>query len=288
MKNLFVLNMGIGNVTETIPLYMSLKDEMDLDVVYMREYPTDSFYKADCFPCENIKEINIQRFYDIMNDYEYVIKPPIVTQLIKKEHQYIYENIVSLRELDSEVERNMKISDFFGFERKYESPVRMEESPFEGDIVICNGALPGWERKKYPQMDAVAQELSKNYKVTSIGSSEEYVNNTIDGTGTSLRVTAGTINNHSLYIGTDTGCTHIAAALKKRGIVIYTATDPRKNYDSIFHSSLEKIHTFFPCQPCQWGYRTSPFWHKCQQHMCQTLSPSQVVEMVELIMNGVL
>ncbi len=289
---LFLLDQGIGNVMQTVPLYLSLKAAgIDMDVGYIRQYPTDSVRKTECFPADNIREFVPQQQQALQDQYKYIIQAPYVTKQRKgKEHFYLYENMIKFYELDSEVKRNMNVCEVFDVEKKMLKEVEYEESPFHGDIVIHNGALKGWERKQYPYFDKVIDVLINVFKmkVASIGAPEEWIPGTIDATGTNLRLSAGIILNHKIYIGTDTGTYHIAACADKKGLVLFTATDPRKNWDKEFHHTVTKLHTYIPCQPCQWTYHYSAQWGECNKWNCQSIRPDHILEYVDLALKGIL
>jgi ADP-heptose:LPS heptosyltransferase len=278
---------------QMIPLYLNLKKKFLMDVADLKQYPTDTSRKADCFPA-TVREINKRQYEtQVEKNYDYIFKPPFVYERSckpKKEPEALPNTdlVPITNESDSEYERNMKILQLYDVEPEFKMDVIKEDSEFEGQIVVHNGALEGWERKLYPHFPALVKTLTKKYKVTSIGSPNEYVEGTQDATGTSLRKTAGTIDNHRLYIGTDTGTYHLAAALKKNGIVLFTATDPNKNWDKTFHKTMRKLHHRAPCQPCQWGYHYSLEWNECKHYGCQNIPTKWVEEGVDLIFKGVI
>jgi ADP-heptose:LPS heptosyltransferase len=296
-NNLFLLTQGIGNVMQTIPLYLELKQHIEMDVAYFREYPTDSVQKAGCFPCDDIREFMPQNAGYIQGHYDMVIAPPIISKKKKNkkteqyEHYYVRENMITFYELDSEFKRNMKILDALNIQQPkvLRRDCRYEETEISGNIVMHNGAEKGWERKLYPHFTQIAEHFIKQgMTVTSIGAPHEYIPGTVDATGYSLKKSAGIIKNHDIYVGTDTGTYHIAALMGKRGLVIFTATDPGKNWDEDFHKSFQKVFTNLPCQPCQKRYHFAPEWGNCQQPFCQNVHPGHVIEYVNLIMKGVL
>ena len=217
-----------------------------------------------------------------------VLRPPFVTHFNEetKDHDYIHEITENIRESDSEVVRNMKILEYFDIPMEIQRDLTMFPSMHSGDVVIHNGALKGWDRKKYPYMEDVGRILiEKGYDVSCIGSPDEYVIGK-NCTGTSLKTTIGTIFNHKVYLGTDTGTYHLAALMNKPGVVVFTATDPQKNWDKDYHKSISVASTHLPCQPCQNGYHFMPEFHTCKEEYCKSLNPQQVAKMVEMKLNG--
>jgi len=268
MKILFVISEGIGNITQTIPLYLCIKELHEVDVAYIKRYPTDSANKAFHFPAE-VDEILPWELEGISGNYDRVIEPPFSG----------VEDI--MLETDSEYKRNMNILDTLGIKKELKRDLILDASPYEGDVVIHNGAVKGWERKKYPFFEEVVARLAdEGLKVTSIGSPEEYIKGAINGTGSNLRRTCGTIHNHKLYVGTDTGTYHIAGLMEKPGLVLFTATSRDKNWDKDFHNSIEKLNTWLPCQPCQKWYHFKPEWGQCKDHLCQRLNPELVTRSI--------
>ena len=280
MKLLFVLDSGIGNVTQCIPLYLALKEHYDIDVAYMKQSPNESAEFASFFPAD-VDECTAEEVDSIMDKYPCVVRPPFMTKFDGEEHSYDREHCDGFYELDSEFERNMKILDGLGVERSLERDFFLAPSHHQADVCFCNGAQKGWEKKKYPFMGEVAKELTeRGVSCVSIGNPDEYVPFTQNATGTSLKRSVGTIANCQVFLGTDTGCYHIAALMQKSGIVVFTATDPLKNWDENFHSTIQKVHNLLPCQPCQTGYHYSPDWNKCKEWRCQDVNPAVIVKMV--------
>lgn len=269
MRILFVISEGIGNVAQTVPLYLAIKEKHDVDVAYLKQYPTDNIESMRFFPSEELTEVMPWELDQISNDYDRVIQPPFGG------------NIDSFLETDSEFARNMKILDYLEIKKDIKRDFIMEQSQYKGDVVIHNGCQKGWERKLYPYWGDVVQILiNQGLKVTSIGAAGEYIPGTHNATGHSIRKTVGTIFNHRAYLGTDTGTYHLAALMDKPGAVVFTATSREKNWDKDFHHTISKIHTWLPCQPCQQWYHFKPEYGECKQHLCQQVDPRIVAQTI--------
>lgn len=292
MRILFELNQGWGNMCQMVPLYLNLKQEHDVDVCYYREYETDSMMKALWFPCDNeMFEVTERNIADIEKEYEYTIRPPFATKRVHNEHEYIDEVTLSMVETDSEVERYLKIGDYFNVEREMRKDVKYASSPFSGDVVLHNGALNvgKWHYKRYPHMPQLVERLADlGLKTTSIGHTSEYIEGTQDATGTGILQTIGTISNHTHGIFTDTGSSHAAALLVdketttfEKGMILYTCTDPAKNFDKRFHKGLTPVFTTLPCQPCQWNYHWGVDWPKCETPFCRNIPIDMIMDMFE-------
>jgi ADP-heptose:LPS heptosyltransferase len=283
MKLLFLLNQGMGNCIEMIPTYLNLKDAgHEIDVCYLKEYPTDSAKAVAVFPCNVIEEITYSDIVNMTKDYDHVIKPP---QLLTSDGSFIPEFILGMRERDSEVQRNLNICRHLKITADIKKQIIMEETPIpEGDyIVLHNGAQKGWEVKRYPHMLQLAYTLKKvtGKRIVSIGGKNEYIWGTDDYTGLPIRKTAYMINNACFYVGTDTGTYHLAAALDKKGVAIFTKTSIKKNWDGRFHSTIKPIQRQdLLCCPCQWSYHWSLVGENCKKHICRDIPVETIVKEV--------
>ena len=291
-KILFELNQGWGNSCQMVPLYMNLKDKYDVDVCYYKEYETDSVKSVEWFPVDkHIMELVDTNVMEIEGRYDYTVRPPFVTKKVDGEHIYVDEVTLGFREKDTEVERYTKIGKYFNVGTAIRKGIRFHESPFEGDVVMHNGALNvgKWHYKRYPHMEKLVHRLKDmGLTVTSIGHASEYIEGTQNATGTNIMQTIGTIANHKHGIFTDTGSSQSAALLIgredvnfKNGVIIYTCTDPKKNYDKRFHRGLNPVFTTLPCQPCQWNYHWGTDWAGCNNPKCRNIHPDVIMDMFD-------
>jgi len=285
---LFVLHYGGGNVIQTIPAYLQLvKARYEVDVVYLKQYPTESSSVTDLFPCDNIREVDPVELSKIMNNYDYVYKPPFLGQ----KGDYLKVSADKLRESDSEVRRNLKCIEHMGVEQEMLREWQ-EEKPddfIDGEyITVHNGCVPDpvWEAKKYimfPQLVTMIKQERPDLKVVCLGSKPEYIDGSIDRTTCNAKQTAYWIHNAVAHISTDTFTMHIAALVETLGIAIFTCTSwDIKNIDEEFHKTISVVHSDIPCAPCQKGYH----WHPCREACmaarpvfpCQNIPPQKILD----------
>ena len=141
------------------------------------------------------------------------------------------------------------MSNLYNFELSLDAP----------DVVLHNGyskinreARKRWFPKSYPKYEKVARILQKKgYTVASIGSEEEYINGTINLTGLKMKRSIAAIKSARLLIANDTATYHLANVVGTPNIVLFTFTDPKKNYDSRFHKFSHIVRKEMSCSPCQ-------------------------------------
>lgn len=301
MKILWILQQGIGNVVQTIPAYLNIRNHLgreNIDVRYIRQYAPDAYEKACFYPdtAERL-DLDIAAYYTRQYNekkkvyYDYIIKPPFV---LNPDGTYNKEYSDQMREEDTEVQRSLRIAEFLGAKTEMLKDIHMPCVPTKTEgpptIAVCNGGLSigNWQRKKYPYFEKLVEKLNEKYPdhiICSVGNSDEYVKGTGDCTGSSLHSAITTIYESDFYIGTDTGLTHIAALLDKSGVALYTTTDPRKNHDPDFHKSLTVIQRDNPeCTPptCQLRYHWL-FTRKCEKDPapCQLIQVGKIMKAID-------
>ncbi len=280
MKILMVLNQGAGNVLQTIPAYLSLKQEHDVDVVYCKEYESDSSSICSIYPADVI-EVTDDYWMREQDNYDYMFKG----WMLSSKSSYEKEQVDAMRESDSEVQRNLR-----GVESLCEPKLlrewQSEPMAIEGDyITVHNGAkdMAEWAMKKYVMFPRVTQQLG--VKVVSLGKKNEYIQGTVNRTETSWKQTAYLIEHAKFHISTDTSTMHLAGLVETPGIGIFTATDPRKNWDKDFHHTITPIASDISCAPCQSRYHWHPRAGECRHYRigyypCQNVSPQAILEAI--------
>lgn len=153
----------------------------------------------------------------------------------------------------------------------------------DGDFVLVHPAA-AFDTKQWPakHFAEVCRELSSEgiKVVVTAGPGEEPVMEKVrsEGSGAALflpplplRLFAAVASLCRLYIGNDTGATHIAAALGRRIVVIFGSSDYRVWYP--WKSEHQLIRHDLPCVPCP-GYRCLHY----EEPLCiRSVSPSAVV-----------
>jgi ADP-heptose:LPS heptosyltransferase len=135
-----------------------------------------------------------------------------------------------------------------------------------------------WERKKWNKYSKVIDLLLKyNLTFYCCGKKDEIIDHpdVTPFTDMSLTETAALINQCDLFVSNDSGLMHIAAALRKRQIAIFTATDHRKS-GPYYNPHARVITPRVRCYPCQGN---SKKWDTCRDWRCQeVISEEDVYE----------
>lgn len=294
MKILWIITQGIGNVAETIPAYHNMEKhfgEDSIDVRYLSQYPTDNIKKTSFYPArvelitEDIVSYYISQYRKGKSEYyDWIIKLPFY--IACPDSQYAQEYVDNMREMDTEVQRNLRICEFFDVDDTFSIPKKYEDTKENKTIVLHNGGLDVgmWKRKKYPAFPSLVRKLKKeypDYRVISIGNGKEYIKGAENRTGLPLNKSIEFIKDCSLYIGTDTGTAHIAGLYKKKGIILYTLTDPRKNYDRRMHGTLKIVRRdYLECIPCQRGYHMI-HTRNCEDPQCQNIPVDKIMDTIK-------
>jgi ADP-heptose:LPS heptosyltransferase len=161
---------------------------------------------------------------------------------------------------------------------------KVRELGVDGAFVLVHPAA-AFDTKQWPAENfaELCRELSGDRMkvVVTAGSGEEPVLERVrsQGAGSAvflpplpLRLFAAVTSLCRLYIGNDTGATHIAAALGRRIVVIFGSSDYRVWYP--WQSDHRLIRHDLPCVPCP-GYRCLYY----EKPLCiRSVSPQAVLE----------
>lgn len=141
-----------------------------------------------------------------------------------------------------------------------------------GDTALRNH---GWDCKKWPYYKEFAELIYKKfpeYKIILIGDKEDYEefsekewpeNVVLDFAGTiNIPQLAYLIKNAKMYIGNDTGPTHIAAAVGTKTYAIFGPTLISKNKP--IGKNVTILSKGLPCQPCQYTEK----FQTCSERSC--------------------
>ena len=165
-----------------------------------------------------------------------------------------------------------------------------EEVERQHNIVMCNGYCKGvkakgnddiWKVKSFANWRELARQFPKEYLnygyPVSLGRLEERIECTFHSKMT-LGQIFGTIKKAKLFISNDTGFYHVANALGVKNIVLFTMTDPKKNYDKNFHEDATIMTAEISCQPCQ--FKGDMYWvaeHKKCKWKCRDISVDKII-----------
>lgn len=139
------------------------------------------------------------------------------------------------------------------------------------------------------QQELVKRLLEKNYQVILIGSSasrelSHQLQAAFDGRVSdfsgqlSLAETAGFIAMASVYLGNDSGLTHLANLLGTPVVGLYGPTDPHLSGPS--QPPAVAIKKSVPCAPC--SYKVCPYDHRC----LKTIEVDEVLEILSSFLPG--
>ncbi|HDM77342.1 MAG TPA: glycosyltransferase, partial [Deltaproteobacteria bacterium] len=145
---------------------------------------------------------------------------------------------------------------------------------------------PEWQRKRWPYYRELAKALiEKGYQVGLIGGLDEANNfrqddwpkGIINLMGKySIPQTAYLISKADIFIGNDSGPSHIAGAVGTKAFIIFGATRETKNRP--LGKSVDVITLNIPCRPCQYTQK----WATCTNWQCVTnLSVGCILEHID-------
>jgi len=292
---LFCTGEGIGNVIQTIPVIRTLSDN---------GYVVDFWHAFGGFSLHKRLIPYIDRYYESINVSK--IKPNeyfgkvstfwtrgYINMVNSIKNLKLVSNISPLSLKRSEVDTYMDIARDLGIPEekfKWHGKCGYDETVKDTyDVVISDGYNRNggaqWEIKSYPYYKEVVKILLDNgLSVCSIGSSEEYVEGTVNKTGLPLLKSIGIVNNCRLLISNDTGMYHAANALGVSNVVIFTATSQVKNYCEKFHRYSTIIsRADLKCIPCQ----ATKNWSKnCKDWKCREIPPKHITDLAMNILSA--
>lgn len=191
----------------------------------------------------------------------------------------------------SEIENNMELARTIGWD--LDTPDTFcgkinTKRPLEpGCIALHNGkhSNPVWERKQYPFFSQLAEALlEEDYTPVIFGSAEEHEewmdhDQIIDFTGkTDILHTAGLISECELYIGTDSGLSHIAAALDVDTHILWGPTNLLKNKPpkaNIIQGDCKPCQDFYP----SWQHHGR--WGNCTDWKCMRIPVEKIIKSIK-------
>jgi ADP-heptose:LPS heptosyltransferase len=157
-------------------------------------------------------------------------------------------------------------------------------------IALHNGSHPNlvWKRKSYPSFSELVEKILEetDYQPVILGSSSEHENwmdndQILNFTGkTDILYTAGLISECELYVGTDSGLSHIAAALNVPTYVLWGSTNMRKNLPP----KAIAVQNTPICEPCQEFYpnwEKQGRWGKCVNWKCMQIPPDDIIKIIK-------
>ena len=131
-------------------------------------------------------------------------------------------------------------------------------------VGLCNGRKPGiWERRSWDGFTELAGQLQEQgYEVHSFGTEDEYIEGTVNKTGTTLRQNLIDLTACSYFVASDGGIFHMAEALGIPTIALFGPTSVIKNGPISTRTRI--VHLKKECSPCNWKVD----FHRCTNNVC--------------------
>lgn len=296
---------GIGNLIVATPALQALAtmdDRQQIDICFDRGWVDDPRIPAIIDMIANMPFIDqiVRHPGDIqLSDYDKWFLPcqceltETGKDLIKiLGREYMLDcNVEWRKSLACEIDVNMANARRLGYKGESpelytplaKTPILKGERPYIG---LCNGAFNAqmWDKKRWPYFGQLAEQLKAFYggTIIGVGGPDELKGVPVDIDYTDklkMTETAKAISQLDLFITTDTGCMHIADALRIDMICLFGPTLVSKNGPQ---NGMARIaRSSVPCLPCQYHER----FYECQVYMCMNnLSVSDVMEQVQTIM----
>jgi ADP-heptose:LPS heptosyltransferase len=140
-----------------------------------------------------------------------------------------------------------------------------------------------WERRKWNHYEELTDLLLKDgFHVYCCGTADERVNHPGVAAFTDLPIqeTAALISQCDLFLSNDSGLMHLAAALRKTQIAIFTATSDKKSGPS-YNTQARVLRPALDCYPC---YGNEREWNACTRWHCRdAITVAEVYESVRVM-----
>jgi len=125
-----------------------------------------------------------------------------------------------------------------------------------------------WERRKWNHYEELTDLLLKDgFHVYCCGTADERVNHPGVAAYTNLPIqeTAALIHQCDLFVSNDSGLMHLAAALGKKQVAIFTATSDKKS-GPYYNPHARVVRPTLACYPC---YGNEKAWNECSHWQCR-------------------
>jgi len=222
------------------------------------------------------------------NSFLYNVKIPRSSQIWGKQELHTVEHqLAPLKYLGFPVDPIPPVQICLTVDELHEASERLRSIGInEEDFVLVHPAA-AFDTKQWPAENfaELSRELSRSVMklVITAGPGEESILAKIRSLGAGsacfldplpLRLFAAVTSLCSLYVGNDTGATHMAAALRKRVVVIFGSSNDRVWYP--WQTEHQIVRHDLPCVPCP-GYRCLHY----EEPLCiRSVSPQAVAQAV--------
>jgi tetratricopeptide (TPR) repeat protein/ADP-heptose:LPS heptosyltransferase/glycosyltransferase involved in cell wall biosynthesis len=268
---LVAVGAGLGNIVQTSPLIRRLAEHYGrpVDVVVKEDFKgcsvlvAGSPYVNMVFPLDrNV----VQREYDMVyvtHSFGDIIPAFNSNTIVAARRHFVFQMTKDIHEAEFNL---FCARELLGvpYEKadaaKYFVANASRSRLPNGIIGIHSGGKGGeweagsWLNKRWPYYKDLVKALqARGYKVASFGVQSEYVEGTIDLTGTPLMESVRNIAQCSYFIGNDSGLMHIADGLGVPLTTIFGPTSVVKNGPLAPTSSVIELKK--DCAPCQFDER---------------------------------
>jgi len=325
MKILIVQTAFIGDVVLTFPMIEAIKQSAEnckLHFLTLPQYEnfvskSSSVSKVLVFDKKNEGFFKLLKFSRFLKNqkYDLAILPHrsfrsgllVFLARVKKrvgfdiaEGRFFYTDRVPYIRNIHEVERNLTLARFCGFEKwdgrwnlPYdESFFKENVSPKRPQIVVS--PLSNWATKMWPleYWIELINKISRNFQVIIVGGGRmvdlwnkvksQIPNNVLDFVGkTDFLTLSGIVKNADLLITNDSAPLHFASAFNVKSIVIFGPTVPAFGFGP-YNKNCIILEKNLPCRPCNiHGPQKCPLKH----HNCmRKIYPQEVFEAVNSVL----
>ena len=150
----------------------------------------------------------------------------------------------------------------------------------QGEYIVL-GIGARYRKKEYPHFGELARILSRNYRVVLVGDKRDYQRSkgwkgvlNLCGKLT-LRESLYILSGAKLYVGNDSGATHMARSVKAPVLVIYGGTHPCLGFAPTLPEG-KVITKNLPCSPCDIHGKGGCKYN----YRCLDIPPQQIAEEV--------
>jgi ADP-heptose:LPS heptosyltransferase len=142
-----------------------------------------------------------------------------------------------------------------------------------------------WERKRWSHyMELVDLLVKNNINIYCCGKKDEEICHPQVTSFCDLPIqeTIALINQCGLFVSNDSGLMHIAAALRKKQVAVFTATNNKKSGPA-YNINCHVITPPIDCFPCQ----DKEMWNQCSDWKCQdAISVPEVYGLIKRLLNS--
>jgi ADP-heptose:LPS heptosyltransferase len=188
----------------------------------------------------------------------------------------------------SEYEQYCWVATKFGATRFIPPVLNMTDRIFNlypVNVLLHVGCSPKklWERKRWPHYPELADRLVQDgFSLYCCGTDDEILRHprVIALNSLPIQETAALILQCKLFVSNDSGLMHLAAALRKKQVAIFTATNPKKSAP-YYNPNCSVLTPPIPCFPCQ---GRAAVWKNCHDWRChEALSVDAVYRLIKKV-----